>query len=71
MHHDLNDKQIQYVWWDFHGECKKMQWNNISKLVNIVDDKLKGYNFFIANVVKTFEDRQAMTQTGAFKIVEL
>ena len=37
---DLNDPKIDYVWFDFHGECKKMKWENLSKLVAIVKDKL-------------------------------
>jgi hypothetical protein len=26
---------IAYTWFDFHGECKKMKWENLSKLVAI------------------------------------
>jgi len=34
-----------------------MKWENISKLVNIVDDKLKGYGFFTATVATTLDSR--------------
>ena len=29
----MNDPYVEYVWFDFHGECKKMKWENLSKLV--------------------------------------
>ena len=29
---------VRYVWFDFHHECRKMQWHNLEKLVKLVDD---------------------------------
>ena len=40
VHTELKDNDLQYVWFDFHGECKKMKWENLSKLVNIVENEL-------------------------------
>lgn len=34
----LNDPNIEYEWFDFHGECKKMKWENLSKLVSKVKE---------------------------------
>lgn len=32
----LKDDSICYTWFDFHGECKNMKWENLSKLLTIV-----------------------------------
>ena len=29
----LADKDIKYVWFDFHHECKNMKYENLNKLV--------------------------------------
>ena len=34
----IKNPAIEYVWFDFHGECKKMKWENLSKLVAIVKE---------------------------------
>ena len=41
---------LDYVWFDFHAECKKMQWGNLSKLVTIIEPQMKDYGFFEARV---------------------
>ena len=46
----LNDPDIEYVWFDFHGECKKMKWENLSKLVAQVKEKMVGYGHFMAEL---------------------
>lgn len=33
---NLNNDQLKYVWFDFHKECAKMQWQNLSKLIDII-----------------------------------
>lgn len=39
--------QLQYVWFDFHHECKqKGKWNNLSKLISQVDEKFRAQGFF-------------------------
>ena len=38
VYNELKDNNLSYVWFDFHGECKKMKWENLSKLVDIVKD---------------------------------
>eukprot|EP01029_Cantina_marsupialis_P023492 TRINITY_DN5882_c0_g1_i1.p1 TRINITY_DN5882_c0_g1~~TRINITY_DN5882_c0_g1_i1.p1 ORF type:complete len:591 (+),score=173.82 TRINITY_DN5882_c0_g1_i1:37-1773(+) len=38
-----NDERVKYVWFDFHHECRKMQWHNLSKLASqIMDDVQTG-----------------------------
>jgi len=53
MHTELKDSALHYVWFDFHGECKKMKWENLSKLVDIVQEQLKGYGHFTAEITTT------------------
>ena len=50
MHQSLKNPDIEYTWFDFHGECKKMKWENLSKLVNIVKEKMLGYGYFMAEM---------------------
>ena len=44
------DPNIDYVWFDFHGECKKMKWENLKKLVDIVKEKMFSYGHFMAEM---------------------
>ena len=53
----LNDPNIEYVWFDFHGECKKMKWENLSKLVAIVKEKMVSYGHFMAELDVGFGQR--------------
>jgi len=46
----LNDPSLNYTWFDFHGECKKMKWENLSKLLKIVEEQLIGHGYFLANL---------------------
>jgi hypothetical protein len=34
---------LRYVWFDFHDECKKMRWENLRKLVDIVAGDVAAY----------------------------
>ena len=34
----LKNPNIEYTWFDFHGECKNMKWENLSKLVKEVKE---------------------------------
>ena len=36
VHAELKDNELELVWFDFHGECKNMKWENLSRLVDIV-----------------------------------
>lgn len=47
---DKDMKSLDYTWFDFHGECAKMKWENLSKLVMIVNEQLKSFSHFSAEV---------------------
>ena len=42
----MKDDKIFYVWFDFHHECRKMKWENLSKLIDLVRDKIGGFGQF-------------------------
>ena len=50
IHKALDDKDLSLTWFDFHGECAKMKWENLSKLVDEVKDKLKQFGSFAATI---------------------
>jgi hypothetical protein len=47
LHTALKNKLLSYTWFDFHGECKKMKWENLSKLVDICKEELNNYGYFM------------------------
>lgn len=68
----LEDKNIEYVWFDFHGECKNMKWENLSKLVAIVKEKLMGYGHFMAELDVSFGQRELInSQTCRIKSTQV
>lgn len=50
-----NDGDMSYVWFDFHHECRKMQWHNLSKLMDLINKELKEYKFTRC-LVKNLDD---------------
>lgn len=40
-----DDPMIKYKWFDFHHECRKMQWHNLSKLINDVSDSINKFRY--------------------------
>lgn len=46
MHSKLKNSNIKYIWFDFHAECKKMKYENLSKLINTIKDDLDQYDQF-------------------------
>lgn len=43
---ELSDSRIGYTWFDFHHECKKMKYENLSKLLDSFKDKLDAFGYF-------------------------
>lgn len=54
----IKDDLIHYVWFDFHHECRKMKWENLSKLIDMVKDKLHGFDYFYAKLDYGMENRE-------------
>ena len=38
--------RVGYVWFDFHHECRKMKWGNLSKLVGATSDVTEAYGWY-------------------------
>ena len=58
----IKDEDLMYVWFDFHGECKKMKYENLSKLIDLIKDKMQSYNFFQASLDQGFDSRDKFTK---------
>ena len=41
----LNDSSVKYTWFDFHAECKNMQYHNLSRLVNEVIESIQKFKY--------------------------
>ena len=63
VHRKMKDNDLHYIWFDFHGECKKMKWENLSKLVNSVDSKLKEWSHFMAEVKYGYDNRPQFNES--------
>ncbi len=44
---------MDYEWFDFHEECKKMKWENISKLMSRLTSEIECYDYFMALIETT------------------
>lgn len=45
--HSLNDDEISYTYFDFHHECRKMQWHKVKLLIPILEKKgFKNSDYF-------------------------
>lgn len=55
---------IAYVWFDFHHECRKMQWGNLSKLLAEVATQFAHYGWFESDS----EGRMVSRQKGVFRV---
>ena len=51
------DDDLMYTWFDFHGKCKKMKWENLSQLVNIVKEQINEYSSFVAKINVGFDKK--------------
>eukprot|EP00742_Colponemidia_sp_Colp-10_P003827 GILJ01004077.1.p1 GENE.GILJ01004077.1~~GILJ01004077.1.p1 ORF type:complete len:638 (+),score=100.13 GILJ01004077.1:265-1914(+) len=43
----LANPRVKYFWFDFHHECRKMQWQNLSRLVDLVKEDIDRHRFFV------------------------
>lgn len=66
---ELKDPDIKYVWFDFHGECKKMKWENLSKLIDIVKEELQNYGYFSAELNFAYDSRPDFNNSKNSRII--
>lgn len=59
---NLNNNQIRYEPFDFHKECRKMQWHRLSVLTDRVAEDLKSFGYFMIH-----DSSVVSLQTGIFR----
>jgi len=47
------DSSLKYVWFDFHEECKKMKYENLSRLLTIIETDTSTMGMFEADIKKS------------------
>ncbi|KAF0718026.1 hypothetical protein As57867_001940, partial [Aphanomyces stellatus] len=55
---------IGYIWFDFHDECRKMQWGNLAKLMDMASDCFAKYDWFEVDT----DGRVLKKQKGVFRV---
>ena len=60
--HEEED-MVSYVWFDFHHECRKLQWHNLSKLMAEIEPQLEDQETF----QMTAQGQVLSTQKGVFR----
>jgi hypothetical protein len=58
----ISDADFTYIWFDFHHECRKMQWGNLSKLISKMSKELKDFKYFMASSQYGFDRRDQMNR---------
>jgi len=49
------DPKVKFTWFDFHAECAKMQWHNLSKLISQIQKSIQDYKYGHFKVFKRVE----------------
>jgi len=71
VHAELKDSDLKLWWFDFHGECKNMKWENLSILVNKVEPELNSYGHFMAEISYGFDQRASLNDSRNLKVNSL
>ena len=45
-----DERIIGYEWFDFHAECKNLKFENLSRLLDKISEKLLGFGSFRAEL---------------------
>jgi hypothetical protein len=67
---ELKDECVKYTWFDFHAECKGMNYDRLSKLLNLVKEPLDHYSYFTGALDLSGEwsdPSQMQRQVGIFR----
>eukprot|EP00826_Nyctotherus_ovalis_P011501 TRINITY_DN12991_c0_g12_i1.p1 TRINITY_DN12991_c0_g12~~TRINITY_DN12991_c0_g12_i1.p1 ORF type:complete len:312 (-),score=71.41 TRINITY_DN12991_c0_g12_i1:320-1255(-) len=60
---ELHSKEADCVWFDFHEECKKMRWNNLSKLILEIKKDLDSFAYFSGHITLSPSHKPVSTKT--------
>lgn len=65
------DGTLKYVWFDFHAECRKMKYENLSRLLTMVETDTNTMGMFEADIKRTNNNTLSATihqkQKGTFR----
>jgi len=56
----VGNPKITYEWFDFHHECRKMQYDNIGKLIDLIKVKMASYDYFMAQLEHGLIDKSKL-----------
>jgi phosphatidylinositol 4-phosphatase len=57
---NLGNDKLTYEWFDFHHECRKMKWENLSKLIDNIKDKMDSFDYFMAKLDYGFDNKDKL-----------
>ena len=60
---ELKNKDADCVWFDFHEECKNMKWNNLSKLMEIINKDVEAFGYFSGTIEFPTRNRVTISKT--------
>lgn len=49
------NQNVDYIWFDYHRECKNMKTHNIIKLIKEIENNLKDYGFYFYEFEKNVQ----------------
>lgn len=58
-----------YVWFDFHHECRKMKWENLAKLIDLIREKIGFFDSFQAQMDYGMDQREKLSQPNTIRII--
>ena len=70
VYNEMKDPDLNYTWFDFHGECKNMKWENLSRLVDILKEELSSYGHFQIDLNYGFDCWSELSNPKNFKIYQ-
>lgn len=57
---DLGNDQLFYEWFDFHGECKNMKYENLSILIEHINEEVEKQDYFMAKLDFAFDQKERL-----------
>lgn len=46
MHMSVGENDFKLIWFDFHAECRKMKYENLARLLDMITKELENYGYF-------------------------
>lgn len=66
----LNDPSLKYVHFDFHQNCRKMQWHKISILMDSIEPELKSHGYLLVKPGQTVELQKGVIRTNCIDCLD-